>query len=273
MTIYRGRRAAAIENQFLRVTVLQEGGHIAEILDKETGINPLWTPPWDSIEPSAYGPGVHAEYGAGVEGKLLAGIMGHNLCLDLFGGPSDEEFAAGITVHGEGSVAAYEIGESGGALTLRARFPLAQIAFERRIELLERTVRIHESVENLTAYDRPIGWTQHVTLGPPFLEKGVTQFRAVGDTVQGVGKRVRRTREAAQRGGVRLASGKTPRWRRRGFEGAHGRRGVVRVYHALDGSGARARVLRGLCSRGAPGVRVRVEAGRFSVDGDLGREP
>ena len=52
---------------------------------------------------------MHAEYGAGVEGKLLAGIMGHNLCLDLFGGPSDEEFAAGITVHGEGSVAAYEI--------------------------------------------------------------------------------------------------------------------------------------------------------------------
>ena len=178
MTIYRGRRAAAIENQLLRVTVLQEGGHIAEIFDKETGINPLWTPPWRSIEPSAYGPGVHAEYGAGVEGRLLAGIMGHNLCLDLFGGPSDEEFAAGITVHGEGSVAAYEVGESDGALTLRARFPLAQIAFERRIELRERTVRIHESVENLTACDRPIGWTQHVTLGPPFLEKGVTQFRA-----------------------------------------------------------------------------------------------
>ena len=61
---------------------------------------------------------------------------------------------------------------------MRARFPLAEIAFERRIELRERTVRIRESVENLTAYDRPIGWTQHVTLGPPFLERGVTQFRA-----------------------------------------------------------------------------------------------
>ena len=138
----------------------------------------MWTPPWRSIEPSTYGPDVYAEYGAGVEGKLLAGIMGHNLCLDIFGGPSDEEFAAGITVHGEGSVAAYEIGESDGALTLRARFPLAEIAFERRIELHERTVWIRESVENLTAFDRPIGWTQHVTLGPPFLEKGVTQFRA-----------------------------------------------------------------------------------------------
>jgi hypothetical protein len=25
--------------------------------------------------------------------------------------------------------------------------------------------------------DRPIGWTQHVTVGPPFLERGATQFR------------------------------------------------------------------------------------------------
>ena len=178
MTTYRGRRAAAIENQHLRVTVLQEGGHIAEILDKETGINPLWTPPWRTSEPSAFGPGGNAEYGDGAESKLLAGIMGHNLCLDIFGGPSAEEAAAGLTVHGESSVAAYEIDESGRGLVLRARFPLAQLAFERRIELRGRTVRIGESVENLTACDRPIGWTQHVTLGPPFLEKGVTQFRA-----------------------------------------------------------------------------------------------
>jgi hypothetical protein len=178
VTTYRGRRAAAIENQYLRVTVLQEGGHIAEILDKETGINPLWTPPWRSIEPSAFGPAVEAEYGDGAESKLLAGIMGHNLCLDIFGGPSGEEAAAGLTVHGEGSVAAYEIDGGDGGLTLQARFPLAQIAFQRRIELRGRTVRICERVENLTACDRPIGWTQHVTLGPPFLEKGVTQFRA-----------------------------------------------------------------------------------------------
>src|SRR6185295_18638016 len=137
-----------------------------------------WTPPWRTSEPSTYGPEVYSEYGSGVESKLLAGIMGHNLCLDIFGGPSEEEAAAGITVHGEGSVAEYEIAEDDGGLTLRANFPMAQIAFERRIELDGRTVRIRESVENLTAFDRPIGWTQHVTLGPPFLQKGVTQFHA-----------------------------------------------------------------------------------------------
>ncbi len=43
---YHGRRAKSIENDTIRVTVLREGGHIAEILHKPSGINPLWTPPW-----------------------------------------------------------------------------------------------------------------------------------------------------------------------------------------------------------------------------------
>ena len=86
-TTYRGRRAAVLENDRLRLTVLEGGGHLAEILDKRSGVNPLWTPPWPSIEPSDYNPRQHSGYGAGAEAKLLAGIMGHNLCLDLFGAP------------------------------------------------------------------------------------------------------------------------------------------------------------------------------------------
>ena len=179
MTSYQGRRCASIENQHLCVSVLQEGGHIAEILDRETGVNPLWTPPWPSLEPSAFDPGKHDKaYGSGSEAKLLAGIMGHNLCLDIFGGPSPEEAAAGLTVHGEGSVVPYKISSRGETLTFRAKLPQAGIAFARVIELRERAVVIRESVENLTACDRPIGWTQHVTLGPPFLKRGATQFRA-----------------------------------------------------------------------------------------------
>jgi hypothetical protein len=42
-TRYRGRRATSIENDLVRVTVLHEGGHIAEILDKQSGVNPLWS--------------------------------------------------------------------------------------------------------------------------------------------------------------------------------------------------------------------------------------
>jgi hypothetical protein len=62
-------------------------------------------------------------------------------------------------------------------LTARAMLPVAQLAFERRIELAGRRVMIQETVENLSALDRPIAWTQHATLGPPFLERGITQFR------------------------------------------------------------------------------------------------
>lgn len=174
---YRARRAASVENSDLRVTVTIEGGHIAEIFDKATGVNPLWTPPWPSMEPSAYDRARHPGYGSGAEAKLLAGILGHNLCLDLFGGPSAEEAAAGITSHGEGSVAPYEISTGAGSLTMQTRLPLAQLTFTRIITLQGRAVQIRETVENLAACDRPIAWTQHVTLGPPFLERGATQFR------------------------------------------------------------------------------------------------
>jgi hypothetical protein len=114
--IFKGRRAVHLENDFLRVTVLEEGGHIAEVFDKRAGVSPLWLPPWTSLEPSDFSPGKHSNFGTGADGRLLAGIMGHNLCLDLFGGPSPEEAAAGFAVHGEASVDRYDITESSGQL-------------------------------------------------------------------------------------------------------------------------------------------------------------
>src|SRR5688500_9872049 len=163
-TSYRDRQAARLENDALRVTVLEEGGHIAEIADKATGINPLWTPDWPSIEPSAYDPAKHAVYGAGADAPLLAGIMGHNLCCDIFGGPSDDEARAGLPVHGEVSTARFEITHGPAALSMRAHLPHAQLQVDRRIELIDETVRIREEIKNVSATDRPVGWTEHVTL-------------------------------------------------------------------------------------------------------------
>ncbi len=55
----------------------------------------------------------------------------------------------------------------------------AQLRFERQVALTPTTnvVVFSETVENLTAWDRPVAWTQHVTLGPPFLERCQTTFR------------------------------------------------------------------------------------------------
>lgn len=172
---FQGREAVSVENEHLRLTVLREGGHVAEILHKKQGVNPLWIPPWPSAEPSTYDSDVYQEYGQGAESKLLMGIMGHNLCLDTFGPPSMEEAAAGLTTHGESSVVRYEIERGPDLLKMTAQFPLASLSFQRTLSLDGENVIFNESVYNLSATDRPIAWTQHVTLGPPFLNSE-TQF-------------------------------------------------------------------------------------------------
>jgi hypothetical protein len=177
-TTYRGRQAASIENDDLRVTVLKGGGHLAEVFDKRAGVNPLWTPPWESVEPSQYDPRRHPEYGGTVESSLLAGIMGHNLCLDIFGGPSEAEARAGLPVHGEVSTSDFDISRASDSILMRASLRRAGLDVERRLELRGRAVWIRETVQNTGGVDKPVGWTQHVTLGPPFLQKGRTRFRA-----------------------------------------------------------------------------------------------
>jgi hypothetical protein len=178
--LYRNRRAVALSNEHIEMIVSVEGGHIAAIRDKASGVNPLWSPPWPSIEPSTYDPAKHPEYGPRSDGKLLCGILGHNVCLDLFGGPSEEEAAAGMTAHGEAPVNRYQINVEGDTLIARTRLESSGLAFERHIRLPAgaRKAEITETVENLACWDRPIAWTQHVTVGPPFLECGKTEFRA-----------------------------------------------------------------------------------------------
>jgi len=175
---FMGRQAARLENEILRVTVLHGGGHIAEVFDKRAGVSPLWIPHWPSMEPSEFEKKRPDRYGTGDDARLLSGIMGHNVCLDLFGGPSRDEAAAGHTVHGEASVNQYDVTELQGELTTRLTLPLSQLRFSRSIQLLGEHVRIREAVENLTAMDRPLAWTQHVTLGPPFLHPASTLFNA-----------------------------------------------------------------------------------------------
>jgi hypothetical protein len=176
--IFRDRKAVQLENDSLRLTVLREGGHIAEVFDKRAGVSPLWIPHWPSLEPSAVGAQHEALFGGGSAVKLLAGIMGHNLCLDLFGGPSEAEAALGLTDHGEASIAPYEMTETASGLQMRLIMPLAQLEFVRAIELLGQDIRVRESVDNLSTIDRPLAWTQHVTLSPPYLDPLTTEFRA-----------------------------------------------------------------------------------------------
>ena len=183
---YLGRKAVSLENDDLRLTVTEEGGHIAEVFSKAAGVNPLWAPNWTTGEPSNFGPEQERLFGNGAESKLLYGILGHNLCIDLFGGPSATEFAAGVTVHGEASILPYDVKEQDGSLVCSLHMPLAQLQVQRTLTLQGSDVRVHEVVENLTASDRPLAWTQHVTLSPPFLDPKTTEFRMTGDRAMAI---------------------------------------------------------------------------------------
>ena len=173
------RRQVHLENGKVRLTVLPGGGHIASFELLANPVNPLWDPPWETIEPSQYEASKHgASYGADIDGRLLAGIAGHNLCFDLFGVPTEEEAKAGLDVHGEAGTADWDVETEGLEMVCRAEFPMCGMGFERRLRLSvdSQVVTVTETAINRGGVDRPVGWTQHVTLGPPFLEKGKTRF-------------------------------------------------------------------------------------------------
>ena len=233
---YRGRRAAVIEDDDVRVTVLEEERPHRGDLRQAIGRQPVV----DAAVALDRTVGVHP--GASrrvrhrrVDAQLLAGLMGHNLCVDIFGGPSAEEAAAGLTPHGEASIARYETGVAGRTMTLAAELPLAALRVEREIEILGRALRIRERIDNLSGCDRPIGWTQHVTLGPPLPRERGHRVPRLGDAVESLRACVRARRLPRPGRGVRLAAGAPcRRWRCRPAA-VHGRRQVQRLHRPPDG--------------------------------------
>jgi hypothetical protein len=181
-TSWQGRQAYVLGNDLVRLVTLTGGGHIAEFCFLESSgvstLNPLWVPPWRTMEPYRYQEELHARrYGAPITGKLISGLVGHNLCLDYFGPPSDEEVKQGLSIHGEAPSAKWQ--KSGAkatskdaALELSVRLPIAGLRFSREIKIRrgESVVYFNETVTNERKTDHFFHWTQHVTLGPPFLD-------------------------------------------------------------------------------------------------------
>jgi hypothetical protein len=180
-TSWQGRQAFVLENGQIRLVTLLGGGHIAELrfLDSlgVSTINPLWRPPWKTLEPFQYREKKHARtYGPPPVGALHAGVIGHNLCLDYFGAPSDNEAKQGLPIHGEAGVLRWRLLRARvtareSRLELGVRLPVAGVRFSRQIRLTkgESVAYIREEVVNENKHDHFFHWTQHVTFGPPFL--------------------------------------------------------------------------------------------------------
>ncbi len=191
-TTWNGREAFTLRNDLVQLVTLTGGGHIAEFQflpgTQLPVLNPLWVPPWNSIEPYLYQAEKHsAEYGPINEGKLLSGIAGHNICLDYFGPPSEEEAAQGLSTHGEAPSAKWEktgLHESAHKLSLKLEvdLPVAGLHFIREIHLRrgESVAYFRETVVNQNKADHFFHWTQHVTLSPPFLGPDISRVDLPG---------------------------------------------------------------------------------------------
>ena len=272
---YRGRRAVQIENESIRITVTREGGHIAEILHKPTGVNPLWTPTWPSIEPSTYERTKYPEYGSDSDGQLLAGILGHNLCLDTFGAPSAEEAAAGIPVHGEASAVVYDI--TGGR---------DELTPQNHTSKSRTSIRPSHPSPAGRKFARHIGNTRESLINrPPYRldsarHPGAAFSRARQHRVPCVRhmfpsrrfRLQRRQRTSEARRSIRMAilPGKGRHFDRPSR--LPERRSVGRLHRSSDGSCARASLFSRLVADHESAVRLCLEASRFSVARTLGRE-
>ncbi len=224
-TQWQGREAYTLSNGLLQMVNLTGGGHIAEIRFADGSglptLNPLWIPNWKGLEPYQYRAKAHAKrYGPLTEGKLLSGIAGHNICLDYFGPPSEDEAAQGLSTHGEApslkwrkSSARLRAGQL--TLTLSVRLPEAGLQFSREIGMRagESVVYLKETVSNERKLDHFFHWTQHATLAPPFVApedghvfmsatKGITSPDAYGaQTLLAPGKEFQWPKAPANSGG------------------------------------------------------------------------
>jgi len=179
-----GRPGFRLQADWGYVSVLEGGGHICELnLNACSGVNPLWRPQWATIDPFEYTSAKYARnYGPPPDGRLLSGIAGHSLSFDHFGPPSAEETAAGLSTHGEAPALRWKIQKQAQSprpqLQYGLTLPEAGISISRTLTLdrANPVIYCEEEAVNLSSYDRPISWNEHVTFGPPFLEAENTWF-------------------------------------------------------------------------------------------------
>ena len=111
--------------------------------------------------------------------------LGHFVCVDGFGPVSSEERTAGLPGHGEAHRVPWELtasdktsarGVGTTTVSFSATLPIVQEKFRRTIRIVdgENVVYIESELESLLAFDRPINWGEHATIGAPFLELGKT---------------------------------------------------------------------------------------------------
>jgi hypothetical protein len=158
-TLVNGRRCLVLEGQAARLVLDLGGGAITDFHLLPQGLNPLQ---WGTSDPST-----------------APHPMGHFLCLDRWGPPSEAEEKNGMPFHGEASHVVWQVEqtpkEQDGKVqaAMSATLPLAGLKIRRRIALSTTGAFfvVTEEVTNANKLGRLFNMVQHPTISPPFLDE------------------------------------------------------------------------------------------------------
>jgi hypothetical protein len=147
-----------IENSKVLLMVNLNGGSYSDFHFKDFPINPINFRTKDSDQPFA---------------------MGHLLCFDRWGPPTDAEKANGFLHHGEVNTQIWKTLEEPQTedglevCSMMCSLPMGGLQLIRKIELSEDepVFFVTEEIKNLNKYGRIFNIVQHVTIAPPFLDK------------------------------------------------------------------------------------------------------
>lgn len=166
---YLGHPAILLDNNVFELKILTTGGPFVDFVLKNDPekLSPLWAP-LKAVAESGEPP----QFGASV---------GHFVCVDGFGGTSEQERAAGLQNHGEAhrldwTTLSQVKNAATTTLVQSVELPIVQETLQRTVRVVdgENVVYVDSILSSHLGFDRPINWAEHATIGSPFLEPGVT---------------------------------------------------------------------------------------------------
>lgn len=161
VTTYKSRHSLVLRNDACELVVDVAGGSLRDFRLSGSDMNPLnwgWKP----------------DEGAPLDDQPR--VMGHFLCLDRWGPPSEAEGKNGMPYHGEAGRVPWTVEQpntdaTGNDTAMRATLPLAGLSIRRRIQLAPQAAYalVTETVTNQRPLGRIYNMVQHPSIGPPFL--------------------------------------------------------------------------------------------------------
>ena len=161
-TSLEGRNQVVLTGNVASVSVDLAGGSIVDFHLVKQGLNPLF---WNYPE----------------KGDLKPRWMGHFVCFDRWGQPSDQELKNGMPFHGEASQVEWKVlsqpkkTNNEISTVMLCELPIGGMTLKRTMRLYENApvLSVREEITNINKLGRVYNIVQHSSIAPPFLDEAV----------------------------------------------------------------------------------------------------